>query len=96
MAQVSQMTLVEILRLIRAEASEAEASDEDCAECAFCRIHELAEAALKVISERPREISCGCCTGGCVCQFHQDVPMGIPARVCEYHRQHPHRRGEAN
>lgn len=39
---------------------------------------------------RPRQVSCGCCGGGCICANHQDVPFGRPVTVCAYHRKHPH------
>lgn len=32
-----------------------------------------------------RRISCGCCTRGCVCQNHMDIPRGLPPRVCGLH-----------
>lgn len=41
---------------------------------------------------KPRAVSCGCCTGGCCCHFHQDTPRGRPPRVCEYHKEHGHPR----
>ena len=32
----------------------------------------------------PRQVSCGCCTGGCVCWNHGQ------SEICAYHRVHPH------
>lgn len=32
-----------------------------------------------------KQLTCGCCTDGCVCHQHQDVSRGIPARACTYH-----------
>lgn len=40
--------------------------------------------------KRPRQVSCGCCTGGCICHFHQDISRGVRAETCAYHREHPH------
>jgi len=37
-------------------------------------------------------LSCGCCTGGCVCAIHQDTPNGLPPNVCDYHKEHGHPR----
>lgn len=37
-----------------------------------------------------RTVSCGCCTEGCVCWNHQDVPAGRPVATCSYHQRHPH------
>lgn len=39
---------------------------------------------------KPRAVSCGCCTGGCVCWNHQDCPRGIPPHICGYHKEHGH------
>lgn len=59
----------------------------------------LAKAYLELLVERekpkryvrpPRALSCGCCTGGCVCWHHQDTPNGMPVMVCAYHREHGH------
>jgi len=44
-------------------------------------------------AQKPRAISCGCCTGGCVCHIHQDMTRGIPARVCDHHREPAHAPG---
>ncbi len=39
-------------------------------------------------------VSCGCCSAGCVCGNHQDVPRGIHPQACAYHADpaHPHPR----
>lgn len=31
------------------------------------------------------QVSCGCCTNGCVCFMHQDTPAGCPPHKCELH-----------
>lgn len=31
-------------------------------------------------------VTCGCCSQGCVCPNHQDVPRGLRVRVCAHHR----------
>lgn len=41
---------------------------------------------------RPRTVSCGCCTWGCICANHRDEPRGRPAKACDYHRDHGHPR----
>ena len=33
-----------------------------------------------------RTVTCGCCTNGCVCVHHQDVPRGLQVRTCDLHR----------
>lgn len=40
--------------------------------------------------KKPHTLSCGCCTGGCVCSFHQDTPRGIRPHLCDDHREHGH------
>lgn len=54
----------------------------------------LAELAIGVsvcgYAVKPRQNSCGCCTAGCVCWHHRDIPRGISVRVCDYHQRHPH------
>ena len=37
-----------------------------------------------------RQVSCGCCEGGCVCTHHADIPRGVHAKTCGYHKKHPH------
>jgi hypothetical protein len=37
-----------------------------------------------------RTVSCGCCSMGCTCFNHQDVPNGNPPKSCDYHREHGH------
>ena len=34
-----------------------------------------------------RRLSCGCCTGGCVCRIHQDSSRGHPPRTCDAHAE---------
>jgi hypothetical protein len=41
-------------------------------------------------TESIHTVSCGCCTNGCVCWNHQDVRIGIPVKVCDYHKTIPH------
>ncbi len=41
---------------------------------------------------RPRTVSCGCCSFGCVCANHQDVPQGRSVTTCEYHKHVAHPR----
>lgn len=33
----------------------------------------------------PLHVTCGCCSRGCVCSQHQDVPRGLQVKVCDYH-----------
>ncbi len=41
-------------------------------------------------SERPaNHLACGCCSGGCVCLGHCDIPRGLLPRVCAYHASLP-------
>jgi len=38
---------------------------------------------------KPRKIkrvTCGCCTNGCTCPIHQDIPRGIRAKTCATHQ----------
>lgn len=37
-----------------------------------------------------RRISCGCCTNGCCCVNHMDIPNGRRPQVCEYHSASGH------
>lgn len=32
-----------------------------------------------------RQISCGCCTNGCVCHNHMDIPRGLRPQKCALH-----------
>ena len=32
-----------------------------------------------------KKISCGCCTNGCVCFMHRDIPRGIIDGTCDIH-----------
>lgn len=32
-----------------------------------------------------RVITCGCCTNGCVCEHHQDIPLGMQPKRCDLH-----------
>jgi len=34
----------------------------------------------------PRALTCGCCTGGCVCVSHQHPPR-LPAQKCDTHKK---------
>lgn len=34
-------------------------------------------------------VSCGCCSGGCVCFNHQDIPRGVKPGKCEIHKKCP-------
>lgn len=38
------------------------------------------------LQSEPRKVSCGCCTNGCVCFNHRDVPKGIVVKVCDFHK----------
>ena len=31
-------------------------------------------------------ISCGCCTNGCICHNHMDIPRGDKPGQCEVHK----------
>jgi hypothetical protein len=35
-------------------------------------------------------VTCGCCSNGCVCHNHKDIPKGIKPAVCEYHASLPY------
>lgn len=48
------------------------------------------EAGAEDALRRPGCVSCGCCTHGCVCSNHLDIPNGRPARTCAYHKVIPH------
>ncbi len=37
----------------------------------------------------PRSVSCGCCTNGCVCSNHMDIPRGMVPGPCAYHAALP-------
>lgn len=37
------------------------------------------------ISKPIRAISCGCCTNGCVCHNHMDIPRGCRPQKCAVH-----------
>jgi len=59
----------------------------------LARVRAAIDAAKKEgEKKKPRALSCGCCTGGCVCWNHQDTPNGRPIHVCEYHQTTPHPR----
>jgi hypothetical protein len=32
-----------------------------------------------------RQLSCGCCTNGCVCHNHMDIPRGLRPQRCPLH-----------
>lgn len=32
-----------------------------------------------------RRISCGCCTNGCCCHNHMDIPRGLLPHKCDEH-----------
>jgi hypothetical protein len=43
--------------------------------------------------ERPKDlnqISCGCCSAGCRCFTHMDLPWGQKPKVCSYHATLPY------
>lgn len=42
------------------------------------------------LPNEPRTVSCGCCTDGCVCWNHRDVPRGRPVTQCAFHNEHGH------
>lgn len=48
-----------------------------------CR--ECEAARLAAPPDWTRRISCGCCTNGCCCLNHMDIPNGRRPQVCEYH-----------
>ena len=31
-----------------------------------------------------KHVSCGCCTNGCCCSIHMDIPRGLQPRMCDY------------
>ncbi len=33
----------------------------------------------------PRVVSCGCCTNGCICHNHMDIPRGQRPQKCAIH-----------
>ena len=45
--------------------------------------------ALIVRRKTPRQVSCGCCTGGCVCQIHSRDGLMV---TCAYHQRAGHTR----
>lgn len=32
-----------------------------------------------------RRLTCGCCTAGCICRIHMDVPRGVRPQLCAVH-----------
>lgn len=42
-----------------------------------------------VVNVRGRKIGCGCCVGPendrCCCHMHQDIRLGLPAKICSFH-----------
>lgn len=46
----------------------------------------------------PRKLTCGCCTEGCVCVMHQDIPRGVPPTTCATckHREARHGQGRCD
>jgi hypothetical protein len=36
-------------------------------------------------SKNTRQLTCGCCYSGCVCQEHADPTVGVPAETCKFH-----------
>lgn len=68
----------EALDAQEAEAERQAAQDELPA--GTCLPEDLPPAAA------PDPCSCGCCTAGCTCLNHQDVPRGRPPKVCGFHR----------
>jgi hypothetical protein len=44
----------------------------------------------KMPNEIPKSATCGCCTNGCVCNLHMDIPRGMQPSVCEYHARLPY------
>ena len=35
-------------------------------------------------------VTCGCCSNGCVCEHHQDVPRGFKVSACAHHSAMPY------
>jgi len=33
----------------------------------------------------PHSVTCGCCSNGCICDHHVDIPRGDRAKICAYH-----------
>lgn len=46
------------------------------------------EADAREDINQPTESSCGCCTGGCICQQHSNAASGRVPQVCDYHKEH--------
>ena len=38
-----------------------------------------------VMTRIVRQLSCGCCTNGCICHHHQNAPNGKPPVRCGLH-----------
>jgi len=36
-----------------------------------------------------KHVTCGCCSNGCVCANHCDVPNGRPVKACQTHSVMP-------
>lgn len=58
------------------------------------RGHHAGEAPIHAGLTAPTEETifhspCGCCSRGCVCAMHCDVPRGLPVRACDYHGSLP-------
>lgn len=39
-----------------------------------------------LVGKEIKLVSCGCCSNGCTCWNHRDVPNGRPERKCELHK----------
>ena len=44
------------------------------------------EAILRAKGIDVKKLTCGCCTNGCVCHHHQDIPRGIKPKICSIHK----------
>lgn len=53
--------------------------------CDDCEEDPVVEADDEQIDEPPRQLTCGCCTAGCICWCHQDRRIGHAPTICEYH-----------
>lgn len=40
---------------------------------------------MSTTTDAIRQLSCGCCTNGCCCTNHMDIPNGTPPKRCALH-----------
>lgn len=48
-------------------------------------ISDVLKSVAPLAADSVSQVSCGCCTNGCTCFMHRDVPRGVRQQKCALH-----------